>query len=51
MEPPKPKTQINVEKDLKSEKENNFREEILNLRKELNDLKTQNNSLNQKINE
>ena len=51
MESPKPKTQINVEKDLKSEKENNFREEILNLRKELNKLKTQNNSLNQKINE
>ena len=34
---PKPKTQedilINIEKDLKSEKENNLEEEIINLKK------------------
>ena len=51
MYPPKPNDQINVEKDLKSEKENIFREEILNLRKELNELKNENNTLNQKVNE
>ena len=52
---PKPKTQedilINIEKDLKSEKEKNLEEEIINLKKELNQLKTENNNLNQKINE